>query len=415
MRRFLVTFLLSIFFLLISSHDTLRLTPGEDLSARYHFNLIGWEIANFPAKWLRELPRLVLPSWKTERSPMELIQEYFRLETEARQLTAQINQAVATGQGDPAILEEHFQELKSRSNSLRPRVEQVLEATVSDALREAGIPPRIGNLLFPPVDFVLERPPLLLTISPRDHIHLLEDILLTQDISIEEQQLLEERIFEEQDLSALVIGIGGLATYPSIIDPANLQQAFNIASHEWLHQYLFFRPLGQGFYRDDAMRTLNETAANIFGDELGDQIYAEFTGKEVPPHTEDRREPCREPQFCFELEMRRTRLRVDKLLAQGEILEAESYMEERRQLFVKRGFHIRKLNQAYFARLGSYADNPASISPIFGQLRELRQLSGSLAEFILTVSAFSSYDKFTAHLEQKRAALNERNQSEFSK
>ena len=415
MRRLLVTFLLFILLLLTNSHDTLRLTPGEELSARYHFDLVGWEIANFPAKWLRELPRLVFPFWREERKPLELVQEYFRLETEARQLSAQINQAVATGEDDPAALEERLQELRSRSDSLRPRVEQVMEATISSALREEGIPPRIGDLLFPPVDFALERPPLLLVVSPRDRIQLMEDVLLIPDIPLEEREALEERIFEEQDLSALVIGIGGLATYPSIINPATLRQAFKIASHEWLHQYLFFRPLGQGLYKNDAMRTLNETTANIFGDELGNRIYAGFTGEEVPPPTEDRSEPCREPEFCFDQEMRRTRLRVEALLAQGEILEAEAYMEERRQFFVENGVHIRKLNQAYFARLGSYADNPASISPIFGQLQELRQLSGSLAEFIHTVSGFSSYNEFTAHLEQVRANPNERNQGELSK
>ena len=403
MRRLLVTFLLLILFLLTNSQDTLRLTPGQELSARYHFNLVEWEIANFPAKWLRELPHLIFPFWGEEREPLELVQEYFRLETEARHLSAQIEQVAATGEGNPATLEERLQEVRSRSDSLRPRVEQILEATISGVLREEGVPPRIGDLLFPPVDFALERPPRVLVISPRDRIQLIEDILLSPDISLEERETLEERLFEERDLSALVVGIGGLATYPSIINATNLRHALNIAIHEWLHQYLFFRPLGQGFFSDNDMRTLNETTANLFGDELGDRIYARFTGEEVPPLTKDRSKQCREPEFCFDQEMRRTRLRMDELLAQGKTLEAEVYMEERRLLFVQNGFHIRKLNQAYFARLGSYADNPASISPIFAQLQELRQLSGSLAEFIHTVSGFSSYNEFTARLEQMRA------------
>jgi len=54
--------------------------------------------------------------------------------------------------------------------------------------------------------------------------------------------------------------------------------------------------------------------------------------------------------------MRETRIRVDKLLAQGRIEEAEAYMEERRQEFVAHGYYIRKLNQAYFAFHGAYAD-----------------------------------------------------------
>ena len=92
--------------------------------------------------------------------------------------------------------------------------------------------------------------------------------------------------------------------------------------------------------------------------------------------------------------MHKTRLYVDDLLDKGMILEAEKYMEEQRQIFVKNGYSIRKLNQAYFARNAPYADNPASISPIFDQLLELRHKSSSLAQFIHTISEVSSYDSF---------------------
>ena len=56
-----------------------------------------------------------------------------------------------------------------------------------------------------------------------------------------------------------------------------------------------------------------------------------------------------EEAFNFNLEMRKTRARVDELLAQGQVVAAEAYMEERRQLFVANRFFIRKLNQAFFA------------------------------------------------------------------
>ena len=55
-------------------------------------------------------------------------------------------------------------------------------------------------------------------------------------------------------------------------------------------------------------------------------------------------------------------------------------MENRRQFFVKNGYNIRKLNQAYFAFHGTYADTASSISPIGEQVIELRSLTDNLSE-----------------------------------
>ncbi len=409
MRRLLITYLALMLFLLLGGRDSLKLTPVEEVSARYHFDLAGWELANFPAKWLRELGDLAFPFGSRDSDPLQVLQEYFLLEQETRQLRNQISRATATGSSARADgeLERRLQDATRRRDSLRTSAEQALEAVISTALREEGIPLRAGEMLFPPVDFALERPPLALAVSPRGRIELAQLVLLDSDIPIQEREALEERILREVDLSALVVSIGGIATYPSILNPGSLRNALIIASHEWLHHYLFFRPLGQSYFRTAELTTLNETTANIFGDELGNRLLTHLTGVEPPtPQDGDGQsgptEECREPQFCFSQEMRRTRLRVDQLLAQGEIVEAEAYMEQRRQLFVENGYLFRKLNQAYFARNQTYADNPASVSPIYDQLTELRGLSGSLAEFIHLVSGISSYNEFIAHLERLR-------------
>ena len=411
MRRLLFAYLPVLLLLFLAGDDTLQLTPVERLSAQYHFNLVGWEVTHFPDKWLRELNELVFPFIVEEDESVELVQEYFRLGEEENRLSAQLDQVASTGEGDRPGLQQRLREVQRRRDSLRSKVERVLEAEISTALREEGIPFSVGGLIFPPIDFALVRPPSVLVVSPRDRIHLSQRILLAPDIPVEEREALEERILQEENLSALVAGIGGLSTYPSILNPGNLRHALTTAVHEWLHQYLFFHPLGQSYNRGGEMSTLNETAANLFGKELGNRIYTRLTAEVVPTLEEDSSIQCRAPQFCSDQEMRRTRLRVEELLAQGNILEAEAYMEKRRQLFVENGYYIRKLNQAYFAHHGKYADSPASISPIHGQLRELRQLSGSLAEFINIISGVSSYNEFIARLRQLR---DERNQRELS-
>ena len=106
-------------------------------------------------------------------------------------------------------------------------------------------------------------------------------------------------------------------------------------------------------------------------------------------------------QFDFGREMRVTRMRVDELLAEGKIGEAEAYMETRRLLFVEQGYRLRKLNQAYFAFYGSYATNPSAANPIGGQLEWLRGQSATLREYLRRVSSFSRHEDLLAVLPQK--------------
>ena len=98
--------------------------------------------------------------------------------------------------------------------------------------------------------------------------------------------------------------------------------------------------------------------------------------------------------------MRTTRLRVDELLEQGLVEQAEDYMEERRLMFMDNGYFLRKLNQAYFAFHGTYATGPASVSPIGDQVTDLRRRSESLGNFIRTMSEFGSYQEFLEFINQ---------------
>jgi hypothetical protein len=77
---------------------------------------------------------------------------------------------------------------------------------------------------------------------------------------------------------------------------------------------------------------------------------------------------------------------VDNYLAQGQIEQAEQYMEAQRQFLYTQGYYIRKLNQAYFAFYGRYADSPTSVDPIGIQIKTLRGHSLSVKDFLDTVS-----------------------------
>ena len=90
--------------------------------------------------------------------------------------------------------------------------------------------------------------------------------------------------------------------------------------------------------------------------------------------------------------MRETRLMVDEMLSQGKIEQAETYMEKRRWVFVNNGYRIRKLNQAYFAFHGAYADKPgaAGKDTVGPTVMEFWQLSPSVKEFLEEMSRVTS-------------------------
>ena len=90
---------------------------------------------------------------------------------------------------------------------------------------------------------------------------------------------------------------------------------------------------------------------------------------------------------------------VDEYLAQGEIELAEGFMEEKRQYLASMGYHIRKLNQAYFAFHGAYADSPTSISPIGPEVKKLREQSSSIKDFLDKASLITSRQNLIESLE----------------
>ncbi len=248
--------------------------------------------------------------------------------------------------------------------------------------------------IFPPLNFKLEKPPHLLVVSPRDRIFYLDRVMLRQELNEEEMEKLEAQV-DKLGLSSLVVELGGFgATYPPLVsNNASLNFEITTVVHEWLHQYLAFRPLGflyvldsLGIKQDQDVIIMNETVAEMISEEIGSQICARYyAAKEAVTIDKER------SGFNFDEEMRLTRRNVDLYLAQGDIEGAERYMEERRKVFWSHGYKMRKLNQAYFAFHGIYGSDPASVSPINSDMKLLRDRSLSLKDFLDKTSGMTSY------------------------
>ena len=135
------------------------------------------------------------------------------------------------------------------------------------------------------------------------------------------------------------------------------------------------------------------------GTEIGTEVLRRYYPDLLPPEpapaasVSSPEEPAA-PSFDFRAEMHATRIQVDQLLAEGKVTEAERFMDAQRRMFYEHGYAIRKLNQAYFAFYGAYADQPggaAGEDPVGPAVRELRARSTSLAAFMRRIAAMTSF------------------------
>jgi hypothetical protein len=277
--------------------------------------------------------------------------------------------------------------------------EKLIEERVRDAFSGQGIYNPLDRFItlkigFPPVNIYIGKLPRILIVSPRDRIENIRDITLLPDITEEDMEAIEAEI-EALGYSSVVEGLGGLSTFPSYItDDADISFIIDTTAHEWLHIYLAFTPLGFvklldtiGIRQDYDISTMNETVADIVGKEIGRTVYDKYYAQPEAANTPAEPAPG---NFNFNKAMREIRLVVDSYLAKGEIDTAEKFMAEKRQYLEDNGYYIRKLNQAYFAFHGAYADGPTSVSPIGDELKKLRSQSSSLKEFLDRVAAMTS-------------------------
>lgn len=348
----------------------------------YVQTVTGWMIANTVAK---------LADGSATADPQQVRDHFAIVDRLAR--------AAQSADGPAQLASPAVGDSRSQLRQSRAAVESAIQREVADAARRSGLgvaANRLGTLL-PPVLFRFETPPSLLIVSPRDHIERAGSVLLKSGLSDVEAAAIEDRA-SAANVAALVTPIGGLGVYPAMVpESPNPQWTFRTVAHEWVHQFLATRPLGWryafGGEADSRMITVNETVAELVGRELGDQVYSHYYSE--PPRVA---ESARQRDLTFRAMMRDIRTRVDSLLAAGEVAEAERFMEESRSQLAERGYNIRKLNQAYFAFFGSYADEPSAAgrtgADISERMRRLRDSSGSLGEFLWRVSSAGSFDEF---------------------
>jgi len=376
------------------------------LTRPYEFGYLAWTAGAI----MQKLHSASLGSVRnfSEAQKRLVLRDYFTQLNEVNQLSQSIE--IILADPDPPSQEKYLSELHKTLFDKEQQLSQtaiLAESVVQDYVSQALSDLDLATIRqpFPPVLYHVTDLPNNLILSPRGVIRQDRSVSLQTDLTPFDVIQLESQAEDCSNFSALVVQVGGIGTYPAMVtSTSSLPYLFDTVAHEWTHHFLTLRPLGIRYFSSPELRTMNETAASIAGQEVSDYI--------IRKHFSDLLSPSRlygtyevgfsgtriseEGQpFNFRKEMYLTRLKVDELLDEERIEEAEEYMEARRVFFWENGYQIRRLNQAYFAFHGAYADQPFSAAgsdPVGEDVRVLRAQSDDLADFIRAISRMTSYE-----------------------
>lgn len=373
------------------------------------FDYVDWTLDALVNKIFQST--LGIQNFQTENRQKEMILSCLSLTTTLDEIDQQIesiyaNPKITNPAQSAAVLLSRQKQLQGSQHQNAPLCESILQQQISAVLADLHL--TFSGQPVPPVLYSVTPLPMALIVSPRNIIRQDANISLLVDMSLEEITTLEERVERSLNVSALVVPIGGVGIYPTMVmSTDDLPYLVDTIAHEWIHNYLTLRPLGLSYDNTPELRTMNETAASLAGGEIGREVLKRYYPEFLPPQSlpisidpnleEENQIPTQTqipPVFSYRKEMNTTRITVDKLLKENKIEEAEQYLADRRRFFWENGYQIRKLNQAYFAFYGAYADSPggaAGKDPVGPAVRSLRTKSSSLAEFINRISWMTSF------------------------
>ncbi len=411
----LTVYLLIAIFLLASSapHPGADLDQARAFTRPVEFNYDAWTL---DAAWVKlAQASLGLPGYTSRETDTQVVMEYLRvvqtiLKAEGRLQLIYADPKVKDKDASTERIRAQLDELYARRDQLAPLAESVIQSQVTRVLADNGL--TLGGQPTPPVLYRVSPLPMNLVISRRDRIEQTDAISLQPDLTVDRQVEIEDNVAAALDVSTLIVPVGGIGTYPTMVMQTDFfTWQLGVVVHEWTHNFLTLRPLGILYDRTPEMRTMNETTASIVENEIGPLVLARFypqlTSASFDPEAVSWTQAFAFPTprldnpqpFDFRAEMHTTRVHVDELLAAEKIVEAETYMEQRRQFFWDNGYAIRKLNQAYFAFYGAYADVPggaAGEDPVGPAVRALREQSATLADFLNTISWMTSFEELKA-------------------
>jgi hypothetical protein len=299
-RHLLAGILVLALFPLLATLSTLAPADPTERVRAYtrdiEFDFVGWTLEAFRLKTFQSA--LNTQAYLSPAARQQAVLEYLGLVAAVQETQDQISQVYADPQvqnaaAASAALRQQLASLQSQRQQSEPLAEAILQNQISQVVGEMGL--TLGGQPVPPVLYHMTPLPLALIISPREVIRQDEDIPLVADLPLDQQIALETQIDQALDVSSLVVEIGGVGTYPTMVyQTRSVDVLGEIIGHEWTHNFLTLRPLGVLYLESPQMRIINETVASISGKEIGQALLEQFYPELLPP-LRLRRPPPRPP------------------------------------------------------------------------------------------------------------------------
>ncbi|MGE5461883.1 MAG: hypothetical protein ACM3PS_00915, partial [Syntrophothermus sp.] len=258
--------------------DTPRFT-GQSDKVRAYTREIEFDYPNWVwnAFWTKlEQGAISAPFLFDRGSDKHIVYEYLRVTDQLMKSESSIEQVYANPdiqdkEATSETLRAQRDRLIAQQRQLAPFAEATLQSQVGEALAELGL--TTSGQTIPPLLFHTTPTPLALIVSPRDRIVQLTNISVLPTLTLDQQIQLEDKVSKALNVSTLVVPIGGVGVYPTMVmETTDLHWVLDTIAHEWTHNYLTLRPLGIRYSETPELRTMNETTASISGNEVGTYV-----------------------------------------------------------------------------------------------------------------------------------------------
>ncbi len=211
---------------------------------------------------------------------LDLVRDIYWTEVALLEIYADPN--IADPETASAEIRQKLAELNEQRDQLAPLAEAILQNQLTAVAADFDL--TLGGQSLPPVLYHVTPLPFALIVSPRDTIRQDVNISLIPDLTVAERANLETQVDENMDVSSLVVNIGGVGMYPTMVmQTANINWLAEVVAHEWIHNVLTLRPLGASYMSSPELRIINETVANMAGKEIGAALIERYYPEFAPP------------------------------------------------------------------------------------------------------------------------------------
>ena len=194
----------------------------------YEFGYFAWTLGAFWDK--ASMTGLGINHYLNFHQDRQIIKDYFTLLQQNNELEDEIKNLYSDpNAADPKLesaeLQVELQSIQEKLNRQSSLAEAVIQKQISVTLESLGLTSL--RQPFPPVLYHNTELPKELIVSKRDVIEQVTSVSLRADMGVDEITALEDKVEADKDYSTLVVDVGGVGTYPTMVISTGSPVFFN--------------------------------------------------------------------------------------------------------------------------------------------------------------------------------------------